>query len=202
MKHIMKAFAVLILISAIMIGCAPTGTSTDPTPSPNQTDDPSYAADQTAAPTDQSIVTPTKTPNTTSTPWATAPIITPGLTLRPTSSPSAKPTSTSKPALTPKPTVKPTPKPTPKPTSTPKPTEKPHNPPTISLAEFNSLKTGMTYEKVKSIIGGEGTVLAESDVAGIKTIIYMWEGEGSIGANANCTFQNGKLISKAQFGLK
>lgn len=189
MKHIMKTFAVLMLALVIMIGCAPT--STDPTPSPKD--------EVTSSPKSD----PTQTPNATSTPRATTSITTPRPSLPISSpSPSAKPTSTPKPALTPKPTVKPTPKPTPRPTSTPKPTEKPHNPPTISLAEFNSLKTGMTYEKVKSIIGGEGTVLAESDVAGIKTIIYMWEGEGSIGANANCTFQNGKLISKAQFGLK
>ena len=134
MKHIMKVFAVLILTLAIMIGCAPAGTGTDATPSPNDTD---YTADQTAAPTNQSISAPTKTPNATSTPWATAPIITPGLTLRPTSSPSAKPTSTPKPTSKPTQTPKPTPKPTAKPTSTPKPTPKPTYGPAGTLADMD-----------------------------------------------------------------
>jgi len=43
---------------------------------------------------------------------------------------------------------------------------------------------------------------SQVDVAGYNTKMYMWEGEGSIGANANATFQNNSLTSKAQFGLK
>lgn len=72
----------------------------------------------------------------------------------------------------------------------------------LNLEKFNQIETGMTYEKVVEIIGEEGTVLSESEIANIKTIIYSWYGEGSIGANANITFQNGKVTSKAQFGLK
>lgn len=72
----------------------------------------------------------------------------------------------------------------------------------LNLEKFNKIETGMTYEEVVEIIGEEGTVLSESEIANIKTIIYSWYGEGSIGANANVTFQNGKAISKAQFGLK
>ena len=60
----------------------------------------------------------------------------------------------------------------------------------------------MTYEEVISIIGGEGELSSQVDVAGYDTKMYMWEGEGSIGANANVTFQNNALTSKAQFGLK
>lgn len=76
------------------------------------------------------------------------------------------------------------------------------NSPKISKAEFESLKTGMTYNEVVSIIGGEGELSSQVDVAGYDTKLYMWEGEGSIGANANVTFQNNKLVSKAQIGLK
>lgn len=79
------------------------------------------------------------------------------------------------------------------------------NKPTISMAEFNAIETGMTYAEVVEIIGSEGEVLSEVDV-GIgeeyKTTIYMWEGEGSMGANANITFQGGVVTAKAQFGLK
>ena len=60
----------------------------------------------------------------------------------------------------------------------------------------------MTYEEAVAIIGGEGELSSQVDVAGYNTIIYIWEGEGSIGANANVTFQNNSLTAKAQFGLK
>lgn len=75
----------------------------------------------------------------------------------------------------------------------------------ISLSEFNKIKTGMTYEEVCDIVGGEGSLSSSVDMgigSEYKTEIYMWTGNGSIGANANVTFQNGKVISKAQIGLK
>lgn len=72
----------------------------------------------------------------------------------------------------------------------------------LNLEKFNKIETGMTYEQVVEIIGEEGTILSESEIANIKTAIYSWYGEGSIGANANITFQNGKVTAKAQFGLK
>jgi len=76
---------------------------------------------------------------------------------------------------------------------------------TISLEEFNKIETGMTYEEVCQIIGGEGTLSSSVD-AGIGpeyvTEIYQWTGEGSVGANANVTFQGGKVVSKAQVGLR
>lgn len=75
----------------------------------------------------------------------------------------------------------------------------------ISLAEFNKIETGMTYEEVCDIVGGEGTLGSSVDIGmgdEYKTEIYQWTGDGSIGANANVTFQGGKAVSKAQIGLK
>jgi len=74
---------------------------------------------------------------------------------------------------------------------------------TITKDEFNRIEIGMTYEQVRDIIGGDGEVLSE---VGKKddpyhTIVYVWYGEGLLGANANFTFQNGVLVSKAQVGL-
>ncbi|MCE7937638.1 MAG: hypothetical protein DYG90_03375 [Chloroflexi bacterium CFX6] len=60
----------------------------------------------------------------------------------------------------------------------------------------------MTYEEVVAILGEEGTVLSETDIAGIKTVMYQWFGTGSLGANMNAMFQNGAMIQKSQFGLK
>lgn len=72
----------------------------------------------------------------------------------------------------------------------------------ITISEFNRIETGMSYEEVAEIIGSSGQLSSKVDMAGIVTEIYMWNGYGSIGANANVTFQNGKVIGKAQAGLK
>lgn len=82
-------------------------------------------------------------------------------------------------------------------------TQNPPNNPLISKAEFEQIKNGMSYEEVCKIIGSEGEVLSEvgSEGEDYHTIIYMWDGDGEIGANANFTFQKGKLVGKAQYGL-
>lgn len=76
------------------------------------------------------------------------------------------------------------------------------NDPRITLAEYNSISTDMTYEEICKTIGSYGTELSSVDMGGYKTVVIMWEGIGMTGANANFTFQNGKLLAKAQFGLK
>jgi hypothetical protein len=86
--------------------------------------------------------------------------------------------------------------------ATEQPRKTPANKATITLDEFNKIQTGMTYDKVVSIIGGYGVVISESDIGDTETIMYQWDGEGSLGANSNAMFQDGKLISKAQFGLE
>jgi len=70
----------------------------------------------------------------------------------------------------------------------------------VTLAEFNSIKTGMTYQQVVQNIGTQGTIMSENEIAGYHTIMYMWQ--NSNGSNMNCMFQQEKLIQKAQFGLK
>lgn len=75
----------------------------------------------------------------------------------------------------------------------------------ISLQEFYKIEIGMTYEEVCNIVGGEGTLNTSVDLEmgdEYKTEMYSWTGDGIIGANASITFQGGKVISKAQFGLK
>ena len=85
----------------------------------------------------------------------------------------------------------------------PKP-KKAKNKPTMTMAEFEQLKAGMTYEEAVKIIGGKGEVLSESGEEGTDfyTVMYMWDGEGEFGANSNIMFQGGKLNTKSQFGLK
>lgn len=87
-----------------------------------------------------------------------------------------------------------------------KPEEKKENKndPGISKTEFETIKSGMTYEEVVKIIGSEGEVLSESGNKGedLHTVMYQWEGETGFGANANAMFQGGKLNNKSQFGLE
>lgn len=80
-----------------------------------------------------------------------------------------------------------------------------YNAPTISLAEYNQIKNGMTYDEVIAIVGSFGEVLSETDLGlgpEYATAMWSWDGEGSWGANANVMFQGGKVVSKAQIGLE
>lgn len=71
----------------------------------------------------------------------------------------------------------------------------------VTLSNFNRIHEGMTYQEVVSILGSRGELISSSTVGTIKTEMYMWEGE-FLGANMNAMFQDGKLVSKAQFGLE
>ena len=76
----------------------------------------------------------------------------------------------------------------------------------ITLEQFNAVETGMSLEEMVATLGSEGTVISESKIGEgeyeITTIMYQYTGSGSFGANANFTVQNGKVVSKAQFGLE
>lgn len=74
----------------------------------------------------------------------------------------------------------------------------------ITLEKFNQIQSGMTYQEVVDIIGEEGNILSESNIMNdeqYKTTMYYWYGQDGI-SNANVTIQGGKVISKAQIGLK
>lgn len=71
----------------------------------------------------------------------------------------------------------------------------------VTMAQYNRIKSGMSYNKVVSILGQPTEELSSSEMMGITTVMYMWEGN-SLGGNMNVMFQNKKVVSKAQFGLK
>ena len=75
------------------------------------------------------------------------------------------------------------------------------NPPTMSLAEYNSIQLGDSYAQVVGIVGAPGLLIAQSNSGGNLTQTYKWIGSGASGANANVTFRNNAAISKAQYGL-
>jgi Domain of Unknown Function with PDB structure (DUF3862) len=72
----------------------------------------------------------------------------------------------------------------------------------VGMTQYQSLASGMSYSRVAAILGCEGSEISRVDMGGFRTVMYMWEGQGSLGANMNIMIQNGKLISRAQFGLQ
>lgn len=71
----------------------------------------------------------------------------------------------------------------------------------VTLDKYNQLETGMSYAEVVGILGEEGTEMSRTDMMGIVTVMYMWDGK-SFASNMNAMFQNDELVSKAQFGLE
>jgi hypothetical protein len=66
---------------------------------------------------------------------------------------------------------------------------------------YDSLQAGMSYSQAVGLIGCEGEEMSSTEMAGFKTVMLMWTGN-SFGGNMNAMFQNNRLVSKAQFGLK
>lgn len=70
----------------------------------------------------------------------------------------------------------------------------------INVTNFDQIRNGMKYQDVVNILGSEGEIIGDSDMSGIKTVMYKWNGEVS-GSFIKVIFQNDKLIDKAQTGL-
>lgn len=66
---------------------------------------------------------------------------------------------------------------------------------TISKAQYDQLKLGMTYDEVKKLLGGEGTLIYEAQGAGgeFKAKQYTYKGESR---KEMLTFVDGKLDMK------
>jgi len=74
-----------------------------------------------------------------------------------------------------------------------------------TMSGYSQLKEGMSYSEATQVLGCEGEEMSSSSIAGFKTIMYTWQAKGvagMMGGNMNAMFQNDRLISKAQFGLK
>jgi hypothetical protein len=72
----------------------------------------------------------------------------------------------------------------------------------VSRADFNAITAGMTDAQVISQAGCRGELMSEVDVGGIRSAVYSWQGVGEPGANMIVTVQNGRVIMKAQYGLR
>jgi hypothetical protein len=72
----------------------------------------------------------------------------------------------------------------------------------MTLDRFNQIKMGMPFYEVAEIMGDYGTVMSEAGSGQYHTTLHSWSGNGTVGSNANVTFQNGTVIAKAQVGLE
>lgn len=69
----------------------------------------------------------------------------------------------------------------------------------LTLEKYNQLKNGMKYEEAAAILG-EGDEQSVTEIMGSRVTSYQWRGEEF--AYITAAFQNGKMTSKSQFGLK
>ena len=75
----------------------------------------------------------------------------------------------------------------------------------ITLEQYDQIKTGMTYDEVKEIIGSEGTMSRETGDKGTDDymVSYTWDGSGDTASFALFTFEGEPLLltDKRQVGL-
>lgn len=69
----------------------------------------------------------------------------------------------------------------------------------ITMDLYNKIENGMTYDKVKSILG-EGELSSETQIMDSNSKTYSYINKD--GANANFTFTGDSMSMKAQFNLK
>ena len=71
----------------------------------------------------------------------------------------------------------------------------------VTLEQYNQVQDGMTYDEVVSIFGGKESSSSESEIAGIKSEVKTWNGNGTFSV-VSIGFTDGKVSSKSQTGLE
>ncbi|MDV3429483.1 MAG: DUF3862 domain-containing protein [Bacillota bacterium] len=79
------------------------------------------------------------------------------------------------------------------------PTKKAEQASKITYDNFLKINMGAKLKDVTGLLG-EGSEQSSSEVGGIKTVMYTWNGPGI--SNMNVTVQNGAITGKAQAGLQ
>lgn len=74
--------------------------------------------------------------------------------------------------------------------------------PGVTLANYDRLGTGAaTYEDTTRALGSPGKVQSSAEMGGKKTATYSWKSDDESG-QITAIFENERLISKSQYGLK
>jgi fused signal recognition particle receptor len=70
----------------------------------------------------------------------------------------------------------------------------------ITQEKYHKVETGMTYNEVHNIVGAHGEELSRVEFGGVTTACISWMNDD--GSNMLLTFQGGRVVSKAQAGLR
>jgi hypothetical protein len=79
-------------------------------------------------------------------------------------------------------------------------TEKPIDKNAVTYEKYESLKTGMSYDDVVKIMGGEGQEVSMIGEGQFKMRTVIWD--AGFLSNVTVVFTGGRLSSKSQIGLK
>jgi outer membrane protein assembly factor BamE (lipoprotein component of BamABCDE complex) len=71
---------------------------------------------------------------------------------------------------------------------------------TLTKANFDQIKNGMTRSEVEKILGGPGTQYSSTEGGGVTITLYKWEGPDF--KTVLITFRDDKVMSKSEVGLK
>ncbi len=72
--------------------------------------------------------------------------------------------------------------------------------PRVTLANFERVQIGMTYDEVAAVFGGPGVRTAQIKVGGEWLEFYSWKDIGD--GHATIVFKNGRVSEKNQNGLR
>jgi hypothetical protein len=72
--------------------------------------------------------------------------------------------------------------------------------PRVTLANYERVQTGMTYDEVAAVFGGPGVRTAQIKVGGEWLEFYTWKDVGD--GHATIVFKNGRVSDKSQNGLR
>ena len=70
----------------------------------------------------------------------------------------------------------------------------------VTLANYNRLQTGMTYDQVRQILGKDGEVRIRANTAKFVSLTYAWKGDDS--GELFGIFHDDKLVKKSEYSLK
>jgi uncharacterized protein DUF3862 len=70
----------------------------------------------------------------------------------------------------------------------------------LTMAKYEAIREGMSYEEVVKIIGRKGQESSRSSMAGQTSVIYTWK--TWTGSNVIVQFLNDRVVTKAQAGLR
>lgn len=71
----------------------------------------------------------------------------------------------------------------------------------VTMANFNRIQTGMTYDEVVAILGPPTEQNSQVEIAGQRSAMFTWKADNWLG-NMNITFSNGTVMAKGQLGLE